>query len=112
MTWSVAIEIMAARKGMWTNVAKRLHNPIKIFPFGPDASELMLYGTVAYELHDGRKTTIDWAAHAQLVKEEGRWKFGLYQVYLVGYSKLTERHGSGNLTECRILQHGKMQNEQ
>ena len=78
-------EIMAARKGMWTNVAKRLHKPARIFPFGPDASELMLYGTVAYELHDGRKTEIDWAAHAQLVKEGRRWKFGLYQVYLVGY---------------------------
>jgi hypothetical protein len=77
---------MAARKGMWTTVAKRLHKPTKIFPFGPDASELMLYGTVAYELHDGRKTEIDWAAHARLVKEETRWKFGLYQVYLVSIS--------------------------
>lgn len=52
-------EIMAARRGMWTNVAERLHKPLKIFPFGPDASELMLYGRVAYELHDGRKTAID-----------------------------------------------------
>jgi len=78
------IEIMAARRGMWTNVAKRLHKPLKIFPSGPDASELMLYGRVAYELHDGRKTEIDWAAHAQLVREEA-WKFGLYQVYLVSY---------------------------
>lgn len=74
---------MAARKGMWTNVATRLHKPTKIFPFGLDTSELMLYGTVAYELHDGRKTEVDWAAHAQLVKKDGRWKFGLYQVYLV-----------------------------
>jgi hypothetical protein len=76
---------MAARRGMWTNVSKRLHKPTKIFPFGPHTSELMLYGTVAYELHDGRKTEIDWAAHAQLVKEDGGWKFRLYQVYLVGY---------------------------
>src|SRR5580698_4472359 len=81
----VLIEITAARKEMWTNVAKRLHKPTKIFPFGLDASELMLYGTVTYELHDGRKKEIDWAAHAQLVKEGGWWKFGLYQVYLVGY---------------------------
>jgi hypothetical protein len=81
----IPTEILAARKGMWTNVAKRLHKPVKIFPFGPIVEELMLYGTVAYELHDGRKTEVDWAARAQLVKEEERWKFGLYQVYLVSY---------------------------
>jgi hypothetical protein len=70
---------------MWTHVSKRLHKPVRIFPFGPNASELMLYGTVAYELADGRKTEVEWAARAQLVKnEEGEWKFALYQVYLVG----------------------------
>ena len=69
----------------------------------------MLYGTVAYELHDGRKTEIDWAAHAQLVKEEEGWKLGLYQVYLVG--NLTEFYGLEIITKSRILQHGRMRSE-
>lgn len=45
----------------------------------------MLYGTVAYELRDGGKASVDWAAHAKMVlDEEGRWRLGFYQVYLVG----------------------------
>jgi hypothetical protein len=50
------VEILTVRKNMWTHVATRLHKPIKVFPFGPNASELMLYGIVAYKLKDGRKT--------------------------------------------------------
>jgi hypothetical protein len=94
---------------MWTRVSKRLHKPIKIFPFGPNALEIMLYGIVAYELMDGRKTDVEWAARAQLVKEEGIWKFALYQVYLVSYS-LT---GLGrNSNKSRILQPCRMQSEE
>ncbi len=94
---------------MWTHVARRVHTPIKIFPFGADASDLMLYGTVAYELHDGRKTEIDWAARAKLVKEEGKWRFVLYQVYLVSYIVMTEVDGLDNdgigsygVAECEV----------
>jgi hypothetical protein len=35
-----------------------LHTPLKIFPFGPDSNEFMLYGTVAYTLKDGRKSNV------------------------------------------------------
>lgn len=51
-------EILAIRKGMWEKVASRLHSPLKIFPFGENANEAMLYGTVAYVLKDGRKADV------------------------------------------------------
>jgi len=75
-------EILGIRKGMWATVASRLHSPTKIFPFGNDANEVMLYGNVAYVLKDGRKAEVDWAARANLVREEGRWRMAFYQVYL------------------------------
>jgi hypothetical protein len=43
---------------MWTVVASRLHSPVKIFPFGSDSNEVMLYGTVAYMLKDERKANV------------------------------------------------------
>jgi hypothetical protein len=43
---------------MWEKVASRLHTPIKIFPFGENADEVMLFGTVAYTLKDGRKANV------------------------------------------------------
>jgi len=33
-------------------------------------------------LKDGRKAEVDWAARANLVREEGRWRMAFYQVYL------------------------------
>jgi len=75
-------EILQIRKGMWEKVASRLHRPIKIFPFGEGADEVMLYGTVAYTLKDGRKADVEWGARANMVKDGGKWKMGFYQVYL------------------------------
>lgn len=75
-------EILEIRKGMWAVVASRLHTPIKIFPFGSGSDEVMLYGTVAYTLKDGRKATVEWAARANMVKKGESWKMGFYQVYL------------------------------
>jgi len=43
----------------------------------------MIYGTVDYVLKDGRKSSIDWAARASLVKDGGVVKMEYYQVYLV-----------------------------
>lgn len=68
---------------MWEKVQSRLHTPIKIFPFGSHSTEVMLYGTVAYTLKDGKKAEVEWAARANLVKENERWKLSFYQVYLV-----------------------------
>lgn len=72
------------REGMWTAVASRAHHPTKIFPFGSNANEVMIYGTVDYELKDGREVkALPWAARANLVEEEGKTKMSFYQVYLV-----------------------------
>ena len=68
---------------MWEKVASRAHNPIKVFPFGSNSDELMLYGTVSYVLKDGRKAEVDWAARAMMTKTDGSVKMKFYQVYLV-----------------------------
>ena len=46
---------------MWAAVASRLHDPIKIFPFGNGSNEVMLYGTVAYTLKDNRKANVSYS---------------------------------------------------
>lgn len=60
-------EILEIRKGMWAVVASRLHTPIKIFPFGSGSEEVMLYGTVAYTLKDGRKATVSLLCSSGLI---------------------------------------------
>ncbi|KAF1360867.1 hypothetical protein EJ07DRAFT_154782 [Lizonia empirigonia] len=75
-------EILALRKAMWEKVASRKHKAAKIFPFGPNSDEVMLYGTVQYGLKAGGESGIDWAARAHLVKDGGRVKMDFYQVYL------------------------------
>lgn len=71
------------RHGMWEKVAKRSHKPAKIFTFGNGSNDVMLYGTVGYELKDGKSTTVDWSARAHFVEEGGSLKMDFYQVYLV-----------------------------
>lgn len=68
---------------MWAAVQSRLHDPIKIFPFGSNASEVMLHGTVQFVLKDGRKATVPWAARAELVKEGSEYQMSFYQVFMV-----------------------------
>ncbi|KAH7382356.1 hypothetical protein BKA66DRAFT_441924 [Pyrenochaeta sp. MPI-SDFR-AT-0127] len=75
-------EILALRKSMWEKVASRSHKAVKIFPFGSNSDEVMLYGTVKYGLKAGGDSGLDWAARAHLVKEDGRVKMDFYQVYL------------------------------
>jgi hypothetical protein len=71
---------------MWAKVASRKHTPLKIFPFGSNATEVMIYGLVAYTLTDGRKADVEWAARAEMAKDEEEWKMKFYQVYLVSHS--------------------------
>jgi len=68
---------------MWQGVTSRRHVPIKIFPFGSDADDLMLYGTVEYGLQNGKSLTVDWAARAHMVKDGSDYKMDFYQVYTV-----------------------------
>jgi hypothetical protein len=76
-------EILALRTGMWTAVKSRLHKVSQLIPVGTSGTEVMLYGTVHYVLKDGRQTTMPWAGRAKTEKEDGEWKMGFYQVYIV-----------------------------
>ena len=75
---------------MWTSVAKRHHEVQDIFIGAPGSSKLMLYGTVAYEAKDGKKSVKEWAGRANLVKDsaDGKWRFQFYQVYLVSVHEI------------------------
>ncbi|KAH8815696.1 hypothetical protein F5884DRAFT_189448 [Xylogone sp. PMI_703] len=75
-------EILAFRKSLWTAVKSRLHTVIKIFPFGTDSTEFMVYGSVAYTFKDGKSNEIEWAGRVNMTKEDGEWKPSFYQVYL------------------------------
>ncbi|TKA70184.1 hypothetical protein B0A49_02719 [Cryomyces minteri] len=75
-------EILALRQGMWEKVASRKHKPLKVFPYGSNADEVMLFGSVDYGLKDGRSASVDWAGRAHLVKVDGKVKMDFYQVYL------------------------------
>jgi hypothetical protein len=86
---------------MWEKVASRKHKATKIFPFGPNSDEVMLYGTVQYGLKAGGESGLEWAARAHLVKEDGRVKMDFYQVYLV--SMRAQEASGADL--CRILAH-------
>lgn len=94
---------------MWEKVAKRSHKPVKIFPFGAGSDEVMLFGTVDYELKDGKKASVDWAARAHFAQEDGALKMDFYQVYLVwpismpGMPSLIANDNCRTLQLCRKL---------
>lgn len=75
---------------MWEKVSSRHHKPLKIFPYGSNADEVMLYGTVDYGLKDGKSAAVEWAGHAHLVKDGGVVKMDFYQVYLVSLYSLLQ----------------------
>ena len=90
--------ILEFRKGLWTGPVKtRLHTLEKIFPFGDQSDEVMLYGRVDYVLKNGKDVTVNWAGRALMVQEEGGGglKMKFYQVYMVSfdnsYEELKER---------------------
>ncbi len=86
MMFFSSLEILALRKGMWEHVASRQHKPLKVFPFGEHANEVMLYGTIGYGLRNGKRSEMEWAGRAHLVKDGGDVKMDFYQVYLVRQS--------------------------
>ena len=76
-------EILVTRQGMWSAVSARQHRPLKVFPFGGDGLEFMLYGTVEYTFKTGLESGADWAARAVLAEVDGDLQLKFYQVYLV-----------------------------
>ena len=77
------LEILSLRKAIWGKIPQRDHRAHKVFPFGDSGDELMVYGTVDYNHHDGAQKGTEWAARIKLVKEEGKVKMALYHVFLV-----------------------------
>jgi len=82
-------EILEFRKGLWSGpVVSRLHTVEKIFPFGDNSNEVMLYGTVKYGLKNGKTVVVDWSGRALLVKAAGpagtkkAMRMSFYQVYM------------------------------
>jgi hypothetical protein len=69
---------------MWTGVSKRLHRPQKIYPFGNDASEVAIIGTVEYWPDDGSYVKKDMAAVARYQKnpQSGVVEMSRLQVWL------------------------------
>jgi hypothetical protein len=68
---------------MWNHVSNRTHQVSKVFPFGLNANEFMLYGIVAYTMKNSKTLSVDWAARAHLVRLSETFKMDFYQVYLV-----------------------------
>lgn len=99
--------ILELRKGLWTGpVQKRKHHLKKIYPFGDNSNEMMIYGTVDYGLKNGKDVSVDWAGRALFSDEGGKLKMAMYQVYLVsrgcvkGEGVLTRVVGLSSRCEC------------
>ena len=61
----------------------RKHSIAKIFPFGDNSNEVMLYGTVEYGLKNGKEVLVEWAGRAVLTEDKhNKWKMHFYQVYM------------------------------
>lgn len=81
------------REEGWEKVHAREHVILDVYPKvkeGGEAKEgeeyeLMLRGTVDYEMKDGGKGKAEWAGHMvlQYLKEEGGYKLAFYQVWIV-----------------------------
>lgn len=75
--------ILELRKGLWAGpVISRLHTLERIYAFGDDGMDVMLYGNVKYGLKNGKSVYVDWAGRAKLVEDGGDIKMKFYQVYL------------------------------
>ena len=77
--------ILELRKGLWSGPVKtRKHTLNKIFPFGDNSNEVMLYGSVKYVLKNGKDLQVEWAGRALMArKDPKRLQMGFYQVFLV-----------------------------
>jgi hypothetical protein len=78
----IIAEIAALRRPMWNEVSARQHQPLMVFPFGSNAREVMLYGTVSYQMKDSRRSSIEWSARAVFTVVEEAVRLQFYQVWL------------------------------
>lgn len=48
---------------MWETIKRRLHRPLKVFPFGDRAMEFVVIGTVEWWVKDGNYSKLNMAGH-------------------------------------------------
>lgn len=78
-------EILVARKKAVTgpHIVWRRHRAGRIFQFGKDSGEIMVYGVADYKLTNGKEVPMEWASRGILVEHEGKMKLDFYQTYAV-----------------------------
>ncbi|KAF2116656.1 hypothetical protein BDV96DRAFT_645073 [Lophiotrema nucula] len=77
------VAISGVHKGMWNGVPKRIHRPLKVYPFGDDADEVTIIGMVEYWNDDGSYAKKDMAARAKYSrKSDGGIEMSSLQVWL------------------------------
>jgi len=92
---------------MWEKVAARSHKPAQIYAFAKSSDDVMLYGTVDYELKDGKKAEgIEWAARAHFSPLGGQPKMDYYQVYLVSHEPYVHVAWERTLTGLGLCRNG------
>lgn len=83
--WLTRAEIRELRSRMWTTVRERRHSVAKVFPgrFRDGGEcEVTLFGEVELTTKEGHDGMVPWAAHGELRREGGEWKFARYRVWL------------------------------
>ncbi|CAK7242728.1 MAG: hypothetical protein STHCBS139747_004227 [Sporothrix thermara] len=73
-------QILATRQAMWATITSRKHTIYKIFSFGPQSKEFMLYGHVKHTPETGKDIEKEWAGRVELAEDaNGELKFKFYQ---------------------------------
>ncbi|PLN82518.1 hypothetical protein BDW42DRAFT_79043 [Aspergillus taichungensis] len=74
-------DIIKLLRSSWDFVRSRSHTLEKVFPFDSNPDSFMMYGTVTYNLKDGRTVPVEWAGVLNMTKVDGEWKMNSYKVY-------------------------------
>ncbi|KAF2740953.1 hypothetical protein EJ04DRAFT_423933 [Polyplosphaeria fusca] len=77
--------ISGVHLGMWNSIPKRTHRPLKVYPFGDDATEVAIIGTVEYWPDDGGYIKKDMAARMKFQRspKTSKPEIASLQVWLI-----------------------------
>lgn len=71
------------RISLWEKISARSHRPLRIYPFGNNAREVMIFGDVEYEFRAGGKGGLQWTARGTMeTTDDGRVVWRDYQVFM------------------------------
>jgi hypothetical protein len=65
---------------MWETVERRLHRPVKVFPFGDRATEFVVIGTVEWCAKDGNYSKLNMAGHFKCRRDAKSGTVGISSV--------------------------------